>query len=110
MLDKLPAQIGVSIVPVAFKEGSRLLTSYILCGNGDADKTVRWMGLHEMEPTGEITHQCAQGPAMADQNTIAFSRTGLKNTPTLMTAAGVRFEGDVEDTAAVMSWVNGLKG
>jgi hypothetical protein len=102
VIDKLPADIGVTVVPVAYRDGSRPLVSYIVCGT--EDRASRWSGLMAASPTGAIEKQCANGPRIADDNSTLFMRAGLRNTPTVTSADGSRiYEGELTE-AAVELW------
>lgn len=106
LLAKLPATLGVTIIPVSFKHGSRPIVSYIACGATAADRAARWKNLMSEQPAGmDITQQCATGPAVADSNTALFARAGLRSTPTLMKADGQVFDGDLNSIEAVTSWL-----
>lgn len=105
VLAKLPSGVGVTIVPVAFKQGSRPLVSFATCGEGDADRAARWTDLMSAEPVGDFSRQCAAGPAAADRNSVLFARAGLVATPTLMTQDGQVFTGDVTSVADVTTWI-----
>jgi len=106
VLSKLPANLGVTVIPVSFKHGSRPLVSYAACASTAADRASRWKNLLSEQPTGiDIAQQCATGPAVADANTTLFARAGLRSTPTLMKADGEVFEGDQHSVEAVTNWL-----
>lgn len=106
VLSKLPSAIGVTIIPVSFKHGSRPLVSYAACASTAADRAARWKNLLSEDPTGiDVTQQCATGPAIADGNSTLFARAGLRSTPTLMKPDGEVFEGDPHSAEAVANWL-----
>lgn len=106
VLDKLPATLGVTIIPVAFKHGSRPTLSYAACASTAAERGARWKNLMSDQPTGiDVAQQCATGPAIADSNSALFARAGLRATPTLMKPDGRVFDGDVNSVEAVTSWL-----
>jgi protein-disulfide isomerase len=104
VVEKLPKDIGVTIIPVAFKD-SRVLASYVLCGTGDGDKAERWKGLMSPTPSGALQKQCAAGPDQVDENSTLFARAGLNATPTIVSADGARtFGGDPRNISEVVAW------
>lgn len=106
VLSKLPAAIGVTVVPVSFKHGSRPLVSYAACASTAAERAARWKNLLSEQPTGiDVTQQCETGPAIADKNSTLFARAGLRSTPTLMKPDGQMFEGDKNSAEAVADWL-----
>lgn len=106
VLSKLPATIGVTIIPVSFKHGSRPLVSYAACASAAAERAARWKNLLSEQPTGiDVTQQCETGPAIADRNSALFARAGLRSTPTLMKPDGEVFEGDQHSAEAVANWL-----
>jgi TrbB protein len=106
VLSKLPATIGVTVVPVSFKHGSRPLVSYAACASTGAERAARWKNLLSEQPTGiDVTQQCETGPAIADGNSTLFARAGLRSTPTLMKLDGQVFEGDQNSAEAVANWL-----
>ena len=106
VLDKLPATLGVTVVPVAFKHGSRPILSYAACASTAAERGARWKNLMSEQPAGiDVAQQCATGPAIADSNSALFARAGLRTTPTLMKPDGEVFDGDVNSVEAVTSWL-----
>lgn len=106
VLDKLPATLGVTIVPVAFKHGARPILSYAACASTAAERGARWKNLMSEQPTGiDVAQQCETGPAIADSNSALFARAGLRSTPTLMKPDGQVFDGDVNSVEAVTSWL-----
>lgn len=106
ILAKLPTSLGVSIIPVSFKHGSRPLVSYAACGGTAPERAARWKNLMSEQPTGiDVSQQCETGPAVADANTSLFARAGLRATPTLMKPDGQMFEGDLSSAEAITSWL-----
>jgi len=106
VLSKLPASLGVTIIPVSFKHGSRPLVSYAACASTAAERASRWKNLLSEQPTGiDLTQQCETGPAVADGNSSLFARAGLRSTPTLMKPDGEVFEGDQHSAEAVANWL-----
>lgn len=106
VLDKLPATLGVTVIPVAFKHGSRPILSYAACAGTAAERGARWKNLMSEQPTGiDVAQQCETGPAIADSNSALFARAGLRTTPTLMKPDGQVFDGDVNSVEAVTSWL-----
>jgi protein-disulfide isomerase len=106
ILAKLPANLGVTVIPVSFKHGSRPLASYAACASAAADRAARWKNLMSEEPKDiDVTQQCETGPAIADANTALFARAGLRATPTLMKPDGQMFEGDLHSSDAITSWL-----
>jgi len=106
LLTKLPANLGVTVIPVSFKHGSRPLVSYAACAASAADRAARWKNLMSEEPKGiDVTQQCETGPAIADSNTSLFARAGLRATPTLMKPDGQMYEGDLHSADAITSWL-----
>jgi len=106
VLSKLPATIGVTIIPVSFKHGSRPLLSYAACASTAAERAARWKNLLSEQPTGiDVTQQCETGPPIADGNSVLFARAGLRSTPTLMKPDGAVFEGDQHSADAVANWL-----
>jgi len=106
VLAKLPASLGVLVVPVSFKHGSRPLVSYAACAPQPAERTARWKNLMSDEPKGiDVTQQCETGPAIADTNTSLFARAGLRATPTLMKPDGQVYEGDLHSAEAITAWL-----
>lgn len=104
LLESLDADIGVNIIPVAFKEGSRVLVSYMFCGSGSSDQTSRWNGMMQDKPVGKIDQQCDSGPGTADENSTLFLRAGLVSTPTIMKENGEIYQGELTKTA-ISSWL-----
>lgn len=108
ILPQVPQDVGVTVIPVAFKEGSRPLVSYVACGKDDADRAARWTGLMAPQPHGQIDQQCAAGPEVADRNTALFVRAGLVATPTIMRIdqGNARlFDGDRNSVAGIKDWM-----
>lgn len=106
VLAKLPANMGVAVIPVSFKHGSRPLVSYAACATSAADRAARWKNLMSEEPRGiDVTQQCETGPAIADANSSLFARAGLRATPTLMKPDGQIYEGDLHSVDAITSWL-----
>jgi len=106
VISKLPKDIGLTIIPVAFKD-SRLLASYVLCGSDQADRAARWSGLMAPAPKGQLEKQCKDGPVQVDSNSILFARAGLTATPTIMSANGDRiFDGDLHNLSDVVGWAS----
>lgn len=106
VLAKLPANIGLTVVPVSFKEGSRPLVSYASCGTTDSQRAARWNNLMASKPnTDEFASQCKDGPGVADANSILFARAGLTATPTLMSTDGRVFAGDRNSVEAIATWL-----
>lgn len=106
VLAKLPANLGVTVIPVSFKHGSRPLVSYAACAASAAERAARWKNLMSEEPQGiDVTQQCETGPAVADANTALFARAGLRATPTLMKPDGQMYEGDLHSADAITSWL-----
>jgi protein-disulfide isomerase len=104
VLSQLPKDIGVTIIPVAFKQ-SRIPASYVLCGVDDADRAARWKGLMAPVPHGDIAQQCAAGPDRVDANSALFLRAGLTSTPSIMSSNGQLFTGDSTNLSEVAGWV-----
>lgn len=106
VLAALPATLGVTVIPVSFKHGSRPLVSYAACASTAADRAARWKNLLSEQPTGlDVTQQCETGPAIADGNSSLFARAGLRSTPTLMKPDGEVFQGDQHSAEDVASWI-----
>ena len=106
VLAKLPAGLGVYVVPVSFKHGSRPLVSYAACAPQPAERAARWKNLMSDEPKGlDVAQQCETGPAIADTNTSLFARAGLRATPTLMKPDGQVYEGDLQSAEAITAWL-----
>lgn len=106
ILANLPATLGVTVIPVSFKHGSRPLVSYAACASSPADRAARWKNLMSEEPKGiDVTQQCETGPAVADANTSLFARAGLRATPTLMKPDGQMYEGDLQSAEAITNWL-----
>lgn len=106
ILAKLPATLGVTVIPVSFKHGSRPLVSYAACAGSSAERAARWKNLMSEEPKGiDVTQQCETGPAVADANTSLFARAGLRATPTLMKPDGEVYEGDLHSAEAITNWL-----
>lgn len=106
ILSKLPATLGITVIPVSFKHGSRPLVSYAACASSAADRAARWKNLMSEKPEGiDVTQQCETGPAIADANTSLFARAGLRATPTLMKPDGQMYEGDLLSADAIASWL-----
>lgn len=106
VLSKLPATLGVTVIPVSFRHGSRPIVSYAACGGTAAERAARWKNLMSDQPTGvDVAQQCATGPAVADGNSSLFARAGLQSTPTLMKPDGEVFDGDKESVDAVANWL-----
>lgn len=106
VLSRLPVTIGVTIIPVSFKHGSRPLVSYAACASTAAERAARWKNLLSEQPAGiDVTQQCETGPAIADGNSTLFARAGLRSTPTLMKPDGEVFEGDQHSADAVATWL-----
>lgn len=103
LLESLDSEISVSVIPVAFKEGSRVLVSYMFCGASAAEQTARWNGMMQDKPIGKIDQQCASGPGVADENSTLFLRGGMSSTPTIMKANGEIFHGELSKLA-VSNW------
>jgi hypothetical protein len=104
VVEKLPKDIGVSIIPVAFKD-SRVQASYVLCGTSESDKADRWKGLMSPNPWGALQKQCAAGPDQVDDNSTLFARAGLNATPMIVSADGARtFGGDPRNISEVVAW------
>lgn len=102
----LPEDIGVTIIPVSFKDGSRPLASYVVCGSDAEDKSTRWSGLMLLTPVAHIERQCEAGPGIIDANTLLFVRAGLTATPSIMTASGDRiFSDDPTNLSKIVAWV-----
>lgn len=107
VLAKLPPTLGVSVVPVSFKHGSRPLVSYAACAPQPAERAARWKNLMSDDPKGiDVTQQCETGPAIADTNTSLFARAGLRATPTLMKQDGQVYEGDLQSAEAITAWLS----
>lgn len=107
ILAKLPTSLGVTVIPVSFKHGSRPLVSYAACASSPAARAERWKNLMSEEPKEiDVTQQCETGPAIADANTSLFARAGLRATPTLMKPDGQMFEGDLQSVEAITSWLS----
>lgn len=106
-IESLPRNIGITVIPVAFKEGSRLLASYVMCGGDGAERGSRWIGLMKDKPEGQIDKQCSTGPESADLNSTLFLRTNLTNTPTIMSASGEIYAGELSP-AAITKWVENV--
>jgi hypothetical protein len=104
VLSQLPKDIGVTIIPVAFKQ-SRIPASYVLCGANDADRAARWKGLMAPVPHGDIAQQCEVGPGRVDVNSALFLRAGLTSTPSIMSPNGQLFTGDSTNLSEVVGWV-----
>lgn len=104
LLESLESDIGVNVIPVAFKEGSRVLVSYMFCGASTADQTTRWNGMMQDKPIGKIDQQCAIGPGIADENSTLFLRGGMNSTPTIMKANGEAYQGELTKLA-VSNWI-----
>jgi hypothetical protein len=105
VLTKLPAAIGLAVIPVSFKHGSRPLVSYASCGSTAQERAARWANLMAETPKDlDLTQQCETGPATADSNTVMFARAGLSQTPTLMKRNGQIFDGDLRSAEAIASW------
>lgn len=106
ILAKLPNAVGVTIIPVSFKHGSRPLVSYAACAGTAPDRAARWKNLMSEEPKDlDVTQQCQAGPAVADGNTTLFARAGLTQTPTLMKPDGQMFDGDLRSAEAITTWL-----
>lgn len=104
VIAKLSPEIGVTVVPVAFRDGARPVVAYVACGDGAKDRMERWSGLMAAEPTGDLEKQCPAGPFVADANSMLFARAGLTRTPALMSADGARlYEGEMT-LDAVQAW------
>jgi hypothetical protein len=106
ILAKLPASLGVNVIPVSFKHGSRPLVSYAACAGTAPERAARWKNLMSEQPTGlDVSQQCDAGPAIADANSSLFARAGLRATPTLMKPDGQIFEGDLSSAEAITNWL-----
>lgn len=105
VVPQLPKDVGVTIVPVAFKQGSRPLVSYAACGNDAAERARRWANLMSSSPSTDFSSQCAAGPQVADRNTTLFVRADLTSTPTIMASDGRIFTGDRTSAADVATWL-----
>jgi hypothetical protein len=106
VLAKLPASLGVTVIPVSFKHGARPLVSYVTCAGTAPERAARWKNLMSEQPAGiDISQQCETGTAVADANTSLFARAGLRATPTLMKPDGQIFEGDLSSAEAITSWL-----
>lgn len=106
ILPVLPANVGVTVIPVSFKHGSRPLVAYTACAPTATDAAERWKNLMSLQPTDmNIAAQCEYGASFADSNTSLFARAGLRATPTLMRSDGQVFEGDPHSAEEIASWV-----
>lgn len=105
VLPKLPTTVGVMVIPVSFKHGSRPLVAAVACGTSPADRAERWKGLMLPTPTVDLTARCETGAAVADVNSVLFAQAGLKASPSLMTTDGTLFDGDLESVDAVAKWI-----
>ena len=106
ILPVLPANVGVTVIPVSFKHGSRPLVAYTACAPTATDAAERWKNLMSLQPTDmNIAAQCEYGASFADSNTSLFARAGLRATPTLMRSDGQVFAGDPHSAEEIASWV-----
>lgn len=106
IVKKLPADIGVTIVPVAFRTGSKPLVSYVSCGKTAEEVLARWNGLMQAQPAGDFSQQCLNGPMFADVNSVLFARSGLTQTPTIMSLSGENiYRGNLESFDEVIKWI-----
>ncbi|MEX5747588.1 hypothetical protein ACWV27_26045 (plasmid) [Massilia varians] len=106
VLAKLPATVGLAVIPVSFKNGSRPLVSYASCASTAQERAARWANLMAETPKDlDLSQQCEAGPATADGNTVLFARVGLTQTPTLMKPDGQIFDGDLRSAEAIASWL-----
>jgi len=106
VLAKLPASVGLAVIPVSFKHGSRPLVSYASCGRTAQERAARWANLMAETPKDlDLALQCEAGPGTADSNTVMFARAGLSQTPTLMKPNGQTFDGDLRSAEAITSWL-----
>jgi len=106
VLAKIPASIGVTVIPVSFKHGSRPLVANVLCAADAVTKIKRWGGLMAEQPIVDLGEQCSSGAVGADNNSALFARAGLNATPTIMKTNGSVFTGDKESVDSVVSWLS----
>lgn len=105
VVGQLPQGIGLTFVPVSFKDGSRPLVSFVACGSSERDRAARWTNLMSATPSEDFTAQCKKGPEVADANTVLFARAGLTATPTLMKPDGSVFDGDRDSVSGILKWL-----
>lgn len=105
VIPKIPKEVGILVVPVAFKNGSRQLVSYVACGADAAERAARWTNLMSEVPNLQLGAQCAAGPGVADANSVLFARAGLKSSPTIMSVDGAMYPGDTAVAEDLIAWV-----
>lgn len=104
VIKMLPKDLGITMIPVAFKQGSRPLAAYSVCGGSDTANAGRWTAMMSSTPTGDFADVCESGFTSADRNTISFARAGLTSTPTLMVGDRI-YTGDLTSVSAVEAWI-----
>lgn len=111
-IEKLPADIAVTIIPVSFQPNSRILAGYTVCGGRPDAMKSRWTQLMSPQPTADLSQICVDGFKAVDRNSTWFVRAGLNATPTIAVLRGnelVRYAGDVTTVKAadLVQWAKG---
>lgn len=104
VIAKLPADFGVTIVPVAFRQGSRVAVSYLTCGGSNETNARRWTDLMAPNPKASLEQQCSEGPTTADSNSALFVRANLTQTPSITTANGSQLYAGALTADSLLAW------
>ncbi|MDL5034386.1 thioredoxin fold domain-containing protein [Pelomonas sp. APW6] len=93
---------GLTVIPVAYKEGSRDLAASILCSTNPGKAWADYMQAGKRPGNGP----CDKGLALVDANKVLFEQIGGTATPTLVAPNGTLAAG-AADTPVLVAWVAG---
>lgn len=93
---------GLTVIPVAYKDGSRDLAASILCSANPGKAWADYMQAGTRPGNGP----CDKGLAQVDANKVLFEQIGGTATPTLVAPNGTLAAG-AADTPVLVAWVAG---